>query len=49
MELKKNGNVCKRNFKEDFPKNCFGESSNRSLRMRAMTVSESYAAIRLGG
>ena len=34
---------------EDFPKNCMGGTSNRSLRMRTMTVSESYPAIRLGG
>ena len=34
---------------EDFLKNCLGESSNRSLRMRTMTVSERYPAIRLGG
>ena len=35
--------------KEDFPKNCLGELSNRSLRMRTMTVSERYPTIRLGG
>ena len=34
---------------EDFPKNCLRESSNISLRMRTMTVSERYPAIRLGG
>ena len=34
---------------EDFPKNCLGGTSNRSLRMRTMTVSGSYPAIRLGG
>ena len=28
--------------KEDFPKNCLGESSNRSLWMRTITVSERY-------
>ena len=32
--------------KEDFPNNFLGESSNRSLRMRTMTVSERYPAIR---
>ena len=36
-------------LKEDFPKNCLGESFNKSLRMRTMTVSERYPAIRLGG
>ena len=35
--------------KEDFPKNCLGESSNISLRMRTMTVSERYLEIGLGG
>ena len=34
---------------EDFPKNCLGGTSNISLRMRTMTVSESYPTIRLGG
>ena len=34
---------------EDFPKNFLGELSNRSLRMRTMTVSERYPAIHLGG
>ena len=33
--------------KEDFPKTCLGESFNRSLRMRTMTVLERYPAIRL--
>ena len=49
MKENKNKNVCERNFKEDFPKNCLGESSNKSFRMRNMTVSERYPAIRLGG
>ena len=40
MKQNKNGNVCERNFKEDFSKNCLGVTSNRSLRMRTMTVSE---------
>ena len=35
--------------KEDFLNNCLGESSNRSLRMRTMTVSERYPAIHLEG
>ena len=34
---------------EDFLKNCLGELSNRSLRMRTMTVSECNSVIRLGG
>ena len=49
MKLKKNEIVCERNFKEDFSKNCLGESSNRSLRTRTMTVSECYPTIHLGG
>ena len=28
--MKQNENVCEMNFKEDFPKNCLGELSNRS-------------------
>ena len=34
---------------EDFPKNCLGGTSNRSLRMRTMAVSENYPAIHLEG
>ena len=34
---------------EDFSKNYLGGTSNISLRMRTMTISESYPAIRLGG
>ena len=34
---------------EDFLKNCLKGTSNRSLRMRTMTVSKSYPAIRLEG
>ena len=35
--------------KEDFSKNCLEEESNRSLRMRTMTVLECYPTIHLGG
>ena len=34
MKGNKNENVCERNFKEDFQKNCLGELSNSSSRRR---------------
>ena len=48
-ENKKEKMFVKEISKEDFSKNCLGESSNRSLRIRKMIVSERYPAIHLGG
>ena len=50
MKLKEKGKMFVKGIStEDFPKNCLGESSNISLRMRTMIVSERYPAIHLGG